>query len=363
MRRYLYFDMADAPFLQQRLDRLADRGLELTSTKGFFSGEFERTTRRDLRYLVLPYGNASCFPRFPERYIRYGYQLVGGFNGMAIFKPIPCANCDPEGLHEAFRDEGSLHEKKHGVWLVSLFWLAFAVICCVAFSDQLLNVMMLTSYSMIALTVFLSVLVVGALVSLFTLKRYVGGWVHGSATLAEAGGILLVLVGFLLDQRGSGITFAVLSIGCAVALFCGFWRKNRVLSASCAGIFLLVLLVGLLAPDVQRSDTTHALHNEAQSLPVLQLDDYWEGEELQLTELSTDGTVLIRIYSYTEVGSEHSLSCTAYRCASVGLADRLLEYLLEAYPAYSSSTETAKAVAQSGNVVWLVDGSDALPIQ
>ena len=97
MRKFLYFLSPDAGHLQTRLERLANRGLELEDTEGLFSGTFRTTERQDLRYLVLPCGRARHFPR-DDDFERYGWALAGGFNGMAIFKSIPCRDTDEAGL-------------------------------------------------------------------------------------------------------------------------------------------------------------------------------------------------------------------------------------------------------------------------
>ncbi len=121
------FFASDARHLQTRLEKLADQGLELVSTEGLLCGRFERMERRELQYAVVSCGRAREFPLEEIRHC--GWELVGGFNGMAILKGRPCVDADRETLNAVLERSACLHPDRWTTPLMVLLSVVFAILC------------------------------------------------------------------------------------------------------------------------------------------------------------------------------------------------------------------------------------------
>lgn len=363
MRKYLYFLSADARHVQTRLDRLAKKGLELVSTEGLFSGEFEQTSRTDLHYLVVPCGGNRHFPR-EDDYGHLGWNLVGGFNGMAIFKSIPCGMSDEKGLREQLERQGCVRIDR---WSIPLMLVLVAAWTALLFwgSGRSGGQWYLSYRNMGLLVVqWLSLLLTGA--NLVTLRSYASAWVHGLTPPILVGSVFWLVLCTMLDETAHPLYFA--GILGAVALACGLslWLRNRILGLSMAGICVFLICLGLIFPNVERTESGgKGLHHEMADMPVVQLTDLGQEGALSGTGYETEGTFLVRSTSYWEISDDVSVSSQVYRCLSSGLANRVRDLLLatgswEQTEYGWTSREGKAALLWKGNIVAEVVYSDPL---
>lgn len=327
MRKYLYFLSADARHVQTRLDRLAQKGLELVSTEGLFSGEFEQTSRTDLHYLVVPCGGYRHFPR-EDNYGRFGWSLAGGFNGMAIFKSVPCADPDQEGLLSKLKQDGCIREERWTVPLLMVVLLAFTVLLWFGMGMDAAGPWFL-SYRALGGRIILGVSLVVTISNLVTLRSYPSAWIHGLTLPVLVGSLLGLVLLTMLDETAHPLYFAGLLVLIALACAVTLWLRNRKLGLTLAGVCLAVLCVGLMFPNVNRTESSgKGLHNQVADKPVIQLTDLEQEGELTGTGYETEGTFLVRSTSYWEMSEEASVSSQVYHCLSWGLANDLKDFLL-----------------------------------
>jgi hypothetical protein len=323
----MYFLTADAAHLQTRLNHLAQRGLELTDTTGLFTGVFAPTKRSDLTYLVLPYGRARNF-QDEEDGARYGWQLVGGFNGMAIWKSLPCAQPDADALRAQVKEQGGLHPDRFTVPILLVALILFTLELWLG-ADRLGLSSWYLSYQSMGFGVLKWIVLALTAVNLLTLHSYLSAWVRGFSPWCLMGSVLAFLLLTVFDQRGETIFFLLVLLIIALACGLSFWQRNRALALSTSGVCLAVLCLGLLFPNAQQVDTnSRQLHNQMADQPVIQLTDLGEDETLFDTEYSTGGTFLVQRINYYEWGEEHSVSSQVYRCLTESLAQQLQEQLL-----------------------------------
>lgn len=326
MRKYLYFLSADARHVQTRLERLAQKGLELVSTEGLFSGEFDRTSRTDLHYLVVPCGGNRHFPR-EDDYERFGWSLAGGFNGMAIFKSVPCGTPDEKGLWDQLERQGCVRVDRWSIplmlvlvaaWTALLFWVA----------GRSGGQWYLSYRSMGVLVVqWLSLLLTGA--NLVTLRSYASAWVHGLTPPILVGSVFWLVLCTMMDETAHPLYFAGILGAVALACVLTLWLRNRKLGLGLAGICLVVLCLGLIFPNVSRTESSgKGLHNQVADQPVIQLADLEQEGELTGTGYETEGTFLVRGTSYWEISEHASVSSQVYHCLSYGMANQVRDLLL-----------------------------------
>lgn len=153
------------------------RGWSWRRRDGLLTGRFEATDRTDLRYLVIPCGGRRHFPR-QEDYSRFGWELAGGFNGMAIFKSIPCGKTDEQGLREQLRQDGCIRPDRWTVPVLMVLLLAFTVLLWFGMSHDSAGPWFLSHRALGGrLMLWVSLLVTAA--NLVTLRSYPSAWVHG----------------------------------------------------------------------------------------------------------------------------------------------------------------------------------------
>lgn len=329
MRKFLYFLASDARHLQTRLERLRDRGLELERTEGLFCGEFRRTSRTDLRYLVVPCGGARHFPRNDD-FSHYGWELAGGFNGMAIFKSIPCAEPDQVGLQTKLKQDGCLRPDRWTVPILLVVLLAWTILLLLWAGHWNLGAWY-QSYQSMGQGLILGVSVLVTAANLVTLRSYASAWVHGLTPPVLVGSLLLLVLLTMLDETAHTVYFAaflaIIALACAVTL----WLRARKLGLSLAGVCLVVLCLGLLFPNVSRTESSgKGLHNQVADRPVVQLTDLGVEDSLTGTGYETDGTFLVRSTSYWEMSEEANVSSQVYQCLTDSLAQDMLDHLLAA---------------------------------
>ena len=353
MRKFLYFLSPDAGHLQTRLERLANRGLELEDTEGLFSGTFRATERQDLRYLVLPCGRARHFPR-DDDVERYGWALAGGFNGMAIFKSIPCRDTDEAGLKEKLRQDGCLRPDRWTLPVLLLGVLAWAVL--LFWGGGFAPEPWYLSYRTLGLWAARGVAVALVAANLATLRSYASAWVHGLTPWVMVGSFLLLFLATMLDETAHTLYFAgfvgLIGLACALTL----WMRSRGVGLSLAGVCALVLCLGLLFPNVsQTSSGGSALHYQWGDAPVVQLSDLGVDDTLNGSSYETEGTVLVRSVSYWEMTENDSISSQVYRCLTGRLAQSVLDRALNA----GSWTATDDGwTSREGRAVLLRQGND-----
>ena len=244
MRKYLYFLASDARHLQTRLEKLADQGLELVSTEGLLCGRFEQMERRGLQYAVVSCGRAQKFPMEEIRHC--GWELVGGFNGMAILKSRPCVDADREALNAALERSACLHPDRWTAPLMVLLSVVFAIFMFGGATWLGLGPWY-ASYRALGMAVFRWVAAALAAANLLTLRSYASAWVHGlTPWVILLGELFPVLLMSQLDESRNRTYF--IGVLAVLALACGltFWQKARALGLSLSGVCLLVLCLGLL---------------------------------------------------------------------------------------------------------------------
>lgn len=367
MRKFLYFLSADARHLQTRLDRLRDQGLELTSTEGFFCGEFQKTLRTDLHYLVVPCGGTRHFPQNDD-FAHYGWELAGGFNGMAIFKSIPCAEPDQEGLLAKLRQDGCVREDRWTVPLMLVLLLAWTLLL-LFWMGQWNPGSWYLSYGEMGRLFLLGVSVLVTAANLVTLRSYPSAWVHGLTPPILVGSLLVLILLTMLDETAHPLYFAgflvLIALACAVTL----WLRARKLGLGLAAVCLVVLCVGLVFPNVSWSESSgKGLHNEVADRPVVQLADLGVEESLTGTGYETEGTFLVRSTSYWEISEDASVSSQVYHCLTQGLTRDLLRQLLATgswqQTDYGWTSREGKAVLLwKGNAVAEVVYSEPLALE
>ena len=361
MRRYLYFlNLGRDPLrLEARLNRLAQKGLELSDPNGLLSGEFVKTSRNDLSYAVFPFG-ASKYAESLEDGDRFGYRLVGGFNGMAIYTSLPCAAQYRAGLLEKLRADGCLHENRWGLIFWIFMLLALSALCSALSWGLYGGVAWLLSYRGLALRgmAVLFMAVFGA--NLFTLGTRVSGWVHGLTVWVLPGGGIAAFCLALLDDRANTPLFLLLLLAVGVACALALWWRNRALALAPGAFALLILCLGLIFPNVSQADPGGvSLHRAAEDFPVVRLSDLWEGEIPQAAGLTVNGTVLVRVYDYWEVGTEHSVSSQSYLCLTPVLRQAVMNDLSRNIPALAADDGTTRLIGEKNRAA-LVEVSQPL---
>lgn len=353
MRKYLYFLTGDARHLQARLERLAQKGLELISLEGFFTGEFEPTNRTDLRYLVLPCGRAAELN--PEHYTSFGWELMGTFNGMAVFRSLPCEDADADGAKEQMTQDGCFRPDRIGIPLL--------LYCCLGLTLALLWLIAgaewYASYTQLALRGLAIAASVVTAANLLSLRSYGSAWVHGLTPMIVVAGVVVFICSFALDMRGNPAFLTGIMVLLASACFLMLWGRNRAFALSLSGFCLIVLCLGLLFPNVDRAvyqpgAELTALRHEAADHPVVQMEQIGLEEELEAVTFETTGTFLARHYSYQEMGWENDLSSSVYVCLTPGIAEQIYEELERKTPGLDGEN---RLLLREGRTVALISCS------
>ena len=327
MRKYLYFLASDARHLQTRLEKLADQGLELVSTEGLLCGRFEQMERRGLQYAVVSCGRAQEFPMEEIRHC--GWELVGGFNGMAILKSRPCVDADREALNAALERSACLHPDRWTAPLMVLLSVVFAIFMFGGATWLGLGPWY-ASYRALGMAVFRWVAAALAAANLLTLRSYASAWVHGlTPWVILLGELFPVLLMSQLDESRNRTYF--IGVLAVLALACGltFWQKARALGLSLSGVCLLVLCLGLLFPNISRTEGSgKALRNEVSGRPVVTLSDLSEDSALTGSDYAVSGTFLARQTEYWEMSDSASVTSQVTCCLTRGVARQVLERTL-----------------------------------
>lgn len=321
MRKFLYFLSCDAKHLQTRLERLAQKGLLLTGTDGLFTGSFEETKRREMRYLVVPFGNVGHAPQSDD-FSCFGWTLLGGFNGMAIFISMPCVQADEQGLLKKLQQDGSVHSDRKMPYLLFAGLIGFiALLACYVWYFGSSEVWYSTYFGL-GIPVVGGVMAAFALAYLVTRRSYPSAWVHGLTPPAIlAGGFLLLLLR-ILDESEDWLFLILVLIAVATAIIFGLWRKSRITAGVCAGICLVVLCMGILYPNVNRTvGAGKELHYETTGALVVQRTDFGDDCELKGSGYQVNGTVFARKTSYWELSDRGSVSSEVTKCALSCVAD------------------------------------------
>ena len=347
MRKYLYFLSADAHYMQMRLDKLAGRGLELVSCEGLFTGEFEESKRTDLRYLVVPYGNQKYFPRTVD-FSACGWTLMGGFNGMAIFKSLPCVEPDRDGVVEKFKADGCFHPDKHTIPLLQGFlFVLIAVLFLLSATIPALAEQWYLTWFGIGMPVMRTVALVLLVANLLSLRTYAAAWIHGLTPWVLFGACGLYLIVGQLDHRGETAYFAVLLLFIGAAFLVSLWRMCRGLGAAIAVVCALVLGLGLLFPTVEVSATN--LRGMAREAQAVTLADLGDDSTLSGSGFAWEGTVLVQKITYWEVTGEGNLTCEIYHCLTSALAEDAAQYEQS-----RSSADGTRHILRYGKSVYVV---------
>ena len=328
VRKYLYFLSCDAAHLQTRLERLAKKGLALVSTDGLFTGLFEETKRDDLRYLVIPYGNARNFPRTDD-FSTFGWALLGGFNGMAIFCSLPCVEPDEAGLRQKLEQDGCVHRDRLTPFLLLAGLLVMIGLLAWRMMHPGLGQAWYSTYLNAGTPVVTGALAALAAAYVVSLRSYVSAWVHGFTPLVMVGGLFFLLLLGLLGESGDKVFFILLLLVMAAALVFTLWHRSRPTAFVMAGLCLVTLAAGLLSPNLDRTAAAgRELHYETADKAVIQLTDLGIDGELRGSGYQVDGTFFARWTAYWELTDEASVSSEVTRCLTRGIADDVTERAL-----------------------------------
>ncbi len=314
--------------MQARLNRLARRGLELADTRGFLAGEFRPTRRTDLHYLVLPYGNAENYPGGMD-FSPYGYTLLGGFNGMAIFCALPCGTPDSDALRAKLQSEDCIHPDRITVPGITLFLLACLGAMWFSPFGTLLQVPLWTSYQAMGCHVLFGMLALltGANV-LAVAKTPLSHWIHGLTLLIFPCAVILSVLIAMLGAVTAPLLFVSVPVLLAVALWSGLWRKSRPLALILPGICLVFLLFGLLFP--YRAQLQAAEQNSRSNISDSRMYTLsMEGETDAPTQTGyfAGGTVLASYCAYYELNAHAALLTVVYRCPTAQMAQAVSDWI------------------------------------
>ena len=290
-------------------------------------GRFERMERRELQYAVVSCGRAREFPLEEIRHC--GWELVGGFNGMAILKGRPCVDADREALNAVLERSACLHPDRWTAPLMVLLSVVFAIFMFGG-ANWLGLGPWYASYRALGMAVFRWVAAALAAANLVTLRSYASAWVHGlTPWVILLGELFPVLLMSQLDESRNRTYF--IGVLAVLALACGltFWQKARALGLFLSGVCLLVLCLGLLFPNISRTEGSgKALRNEVSGRPVVILSDLSDDSALTGSSYAVSGTFLARQTEYWEMSDSASVTSQVTRCLTQGIARQVLERTL-----------------------------------
>lgn len=356
MKRYIYLLSSDAKHMERRLNMLASNGMELKSLKHLFTGEFESTQRKDVSYVAIPIKSVSALPTYFNP-AQYGYELVGGYNNMAIFKSLPCAELDRKSLEAQLAENDGIQKTKPLVvnhLLVQLlitvcFFLLAAVVPFYQREWYL-------SYSGICVHAFRWVFAALLGVNMILLPTYVGAWIRSLTPWLISGSILTSILLGLLDLRQDQGMFILLVIGVAVACLLGLWKLCKPIGLIISVLSAIILVLGIAIPHVdldQMSGT--GLRPMVEHAPVVTLEDFDRDAPLEGSGYTTKGTIFAKQYSYTEFSAEASLNTETYRCIDNRIAD-LVEADLMAHGRWLEGELDQTWASASGKTVLMREG-------
>lgn len=292
-----------------------------------------------------------------EEISRSGWTLVGGFNGMAIFKSQPCADADRAALLECLERANCVHPDRWTAPLLVVLSVAFAILMFGGAGWFGFGAWY-TSYHALGFAVFRWVAVALAAANLVTLRSYASAWVHGLSLWIMLLGVLFpVLLLSQLDGSQNRAYFVGLLVVLALACGLTFWQKARALGLSLSGICLVVLCIGLLFPNVDQTESSgKALRGEATDASVALLSDFGDDSALTGSGYTTDGTFLARRTEYWELSETSSVSTVSTNCLTAGIAQQVRNRLLDAgawtQTDYGWTSREGKAILLSrGNTV------------
>ncbi len=358
MKRYLYLFSSDSKHMERRLDALARKGLELIAVERVFTGEFKKSSRQDLSYAAIPMKHAAALPPHFDP-LPYGYELVGGYNNMALFKALPCAKLDRERLEkQIFCNEGIQTNSMMrfgpliALLIVTVFFFLLSTV--IPFYQRGWYL----SYSGICVHL-LRWFFTGLLgVNLILLPSYLGAWLRGLTPWITSASILAGVLLGLLDLRQDQGVFLLLAVGIAIACLLGLWRLCKGIGAGIAAFSALILVLGLMFPQIDAEQMSGTgLRSMAAKAPVLTLASFRPDEPLEGSEYQTRGTLLAKRYSYTEVSAEASLSTETYCCADRWISNLVVAELKE-YGRWQETELEETWISASGKTALLRAGTE-----
>lgn len=356
MKRYIYLLSSDAKHMEHRLGQLAAKGLELLSLDHLFTGDFEETQRKDISYAVIPIKSVSALPSHFDP-AQYGYELVGGYNNMIVFKALPCAKLDRSGLETQLASNDAIQNTKplkvnHILFQLLVAACFFLLASVVPFYQRGWYL----SYGGICVYVLRWLFAALLGVNLVLLPTYIGAWLRSLTPWLISGTVLLCILLGLLDLRQDQGVFALLVIGVAVACVLGLWKLCKGIGFGISALCAVILVVGFVFPhvDLERISGT-GLRPMVEHVPVATLENFDEEEPLEGSEYTTKGTIFVKQYSYTEFSAEASLNTETYRCFDHRIADLVTADLME-HGRWVESELGQTWVSASGKTVLLREG-------
>lgn len=330
MKRYIYLLSSDCKHMEHRLKQLATKGMELKSLERLFTGEFDKTQRKDLSYVAIPIQSASALPTHFDP-TQYGYELVGGYNNMAIFKSLPCAELDRKGLEAQLAENNGIQKTLPLVvnhFLVQLL-IAVCFFLLAAFVPFYQREWYL-SYSGICIHAFRWVFAALFGINLVLLPTYAGAWIRSLTPWLISGSILTSILLGLLDLRQDQGMFFLLVVGVAAACVLGLWKLCKGIGFGIAACCAIVLAIGIVVPHVNVDKMSGtSLRPMVEHAPVVTLADFEWDAPLEGSGYITKGTFFAKQYSYTEFSAEASLNTETYRCIDNRIADLVEADLME----------------------------------
>ena len=330
MKRYIYLLSSDAKHMEHRLDQLASKGMELKSLERLFTGDFVETQRKDLSYVAIPIKSAAALPSHFDP-TQYGYELVGGYNNMAIFRSLPCAELDRKSLEAQLAENDGIQRTKplmvnHLLVQLLVTVCFFLLAAVVPFYQRGWYL----SYSGICVHAFRWVFAALLGVNLVLLPTYAGAWIRSLTPWLISGSILTSILLGLLDLRQDQGMFTLLVIGVAVACLLGLWKLCKGIGFGISALSAIILVVGIAVPhvDVDQLSGT-GLRPMMEHAPVVTMADFDRNAPLEGSGYTTKGTIFAKQYSYTEFSAEASLNTETYRCIDNRIADLVEEDLME----------------------------------
>ncbi len=357
MKHYIYLLSSDARHMERRLNQLAEKGRELVALERLFTGEFEETRRKDLSYVAIPIKNIAAIPAHFDP-AQYGYELVGGYNNMAIFKALPCAELDRSGLEHQLQCNGGVQNTKPMV--LNQFFVQILITVCFFLLSSAVPFYQrgwYLTYSGICVHALRWVFAALLGVNLVLLPTYAGSWLRSLTPWFISGFVLLSILLGLLDLRQDQGVFVLLLIGVALACVLGLWKLSKGIGFSISALCGIVLILGLAFPHVDMDQMSgSSLRPVVEHAPVVTMEQFQREEPLEGSEYTTKGTIFATHYSYTEVSSEASLNTETYDCIDHRIAD-LVEADLMEHGRWQNSELEQTWVSASGKTVLMRDGT------
>ena len=356
MKRWIYTAAGDDLGLEQRLNSLAEQGLELVSPgdSTCYWAEFLPTNRTELRYYVEAaplFRSDKQLRKIVEQRTAQGWEPLGTINGLDVYQSAPLRF--PREVHR--------RQPSHAVCLPML-WLLLSMGTCLAWgalSQQwyLSNLGVFLFATGFLLLPLGAVWIIWRMVRLFFSAKKAAPvpivLLRGALAAAwRIWGLFLVvsLVMTLVLPLWAGMILALGALLYLGALLIrdeeGRITRRRVSfrwKALCVGLTLLLSIgVSRLVGSTIAHSFTVGPSDWGQDWMVHAAEVTKEPGDITSTEYRRRGSVLVQWESVTESTENQNLECQLYTCAVPALCDYVEQKELSRHPSDGNRTACVK---------------------